>query len=892
MTKLRLLCATTALFAPGIAMAQTTGTVEAENEGEVLVVTGTRINNVEGISIPDTTKPRAVLEQEAIARQRPGQTILDTINLLPGVSFQNNDPYGSSGGTLTIRGFDSSRISLTFDGVPLNDSGNYAIYSNQQVDPELIDTVNVSLGTTDVDSPTASAAGGTVAYRTRVPMEEFGVRFSASIGEFNFRRVFGSIDTGALGPWGTRFFIAASRSQNDAPFNNFGTIDKQQVNARIYQPLGNNGDFVSLSGHYNQNRNNFLGSVPLRLDTVQANGQPRLAGGNSFDRFPLTRDERFLTVNAYCPSDTPQPGVGDTPASYSVRGNTLVCGSTFDERFNPSNTGNVRFNSRFTLSEQMLFTLDATYQYVLANGGGTATAREFGFDINPAGGAANCATTANSATVTCRPGYVGGQPYAGGRDLNGDGDTLDQVLVLAPSNTNTNRFTSSASLIYDINDQHRLRLAYTFDFAEHRQTGEVSLLDANSFPTDFFGRDNPVTDISGAPLQKRDRLSYAVLHQISAEYRGKFFDDRLTVNIGARVPYFTRDLTQNCFTTSAGGFVDCFSTNAAVRAEYATLNPTVVSSGVTLPRQGPRNVVYDFNEILPNLGLLFDVTPTVSVFANYAKGISVPSTDNLYNSLFFAVAVPPRSEITDSFDLGVRMRSGRLQAQLAGWYTIFNDRTASAYDVELNETVFRNLGRVDKMGVDFSLGYEPMENMLLYVFGSYMDSNIEDDIATGEQVINGQTITYFADTSGRRESGSADWLLGARVQGSLGPLELGVQAKYTGERYVYDTNEPVRAIVAGQTVQLFPATTDAYTLVDVDARLDLAQLFNMERFEGTYLQLNVTNLFDVLYVGGFGGGLSQTITRNAAGVTTGYGAPPFVQVGSPRTISASLVVQF
>ena len=86
-----------------------------------------------------------MLTQEFISRQTPGNSILDTINSLPGVSFQNNDPFGSAGGTLTIRGFDSSRIALTFDGVPLNDTGNYALYSNQQLDPELIEQVNVSL---------------------------------------------------------------------------------------------------------------------------------------------------------------------------------------------------------------------------------------------------------------------------------------------------------------------------------------------------------------------------------------------------------------------------------------------------------------------------------------------------------------------------------------------------------------------------------------------------------------------------------------------------------------------------------------------------------------------------------------------------------------------------
>ncbi|MFX5328505.1 TonB-dependent receptor plug domain-containing protein, partial [Acinetobacter baumannii] len=85
-------------------------------------------------------------------------------------------------------GFDNTRISQTFDGLPLNDTGNYALYSNQQLDPELIDQVNVNLGTTDVDSPTASASGSTVNYRTKLPSHDLGARLVGSIGDFNFRR--------------------------------------------------------------------------------------------------------------------------------------------------------------------------------------------------------------------------------------------------------------------------------------------------------------------------------------------------------------------------------------------------------------------------------------------------------------------------------------------------------------------------------------------------------------------------------------------------------------------------------------------------------------------------------------------------------------------------------
>lgn len=826
--------ATALALLPAHAMAQTTGTIAIEEDSEAILVTGTRIGaGVEGIILPDTSKARAALGEEAIRRQTPGQSILDTINLLPGVSFQNNDPYGSAGGTLSVRGFSSDRVSLTFDGVPLNDSGNYAIYSNQQLDPEVIEQVNVSLGSTDVDSPTASAAGGTINYRTRMPGRDLGAYVAASYGDFDFHRLFGMIDTGEFTPFGTRAFVSASVSRNDNVFNDFGRIYKQQYNGRIYQPIGANGDFVSVAGHYNQNRNNFFGSVGLRNDRDVPGG------------FPQTRDERFYSIER-CTVTEAVPGVRDESNS---------CGSTFDERFNPSNTGNIRGASRFTLADGLILTIDPSYQYVKANGGGTVNANEGLFNAGGTGIA----------------GFIGGQYYFG-RDLNGDGDTLDRVRLLAPSNTNTNRYGVAASLIYQLAPAHRVRLAYTWDRARHRQTGELDFLDQFGRPLDVFTNNNPLADVFGNIVQKRDRLSYAILHQVAGEYVGRFMDDRLTINAGLRAPFFTRELNQYCFTTSAGGFVDCVAPDQ--QAAYQAARPNSVA---------PTSTTYKYDKLLPNVGFTFDLAARTSLFANYARGLSVPSTDNLYNSLFFrgAPGAQPAPEVTDSFDLGIRHTQGMLQAQLAGWYTRFGNRTASSYDPELNETIFRNLGTVDKWGIDASIAVQPVPELVLYAFGSYLDSNIRDDIQTG--VANGQPI--FAPTSGKREAGSPTHMFGGRVQGMFGPVELGVQAKYTGPRYVYDTNEPVLGFVGGQTVELFDAKVPGYTSVDLDARLSLG-------LENTYLQLNVTNLFDKLYVGGFGGGLNQVVNRNAAGAVTGYGNPPFVQIGAPRTVSASLVIGF
>jgi len=875
--KKTLLLTTCAMVAfPTTAFAQSTGSVEFEEE--TIVVTGNRVQDVGGVQTPDAPKAKQVVTQELISRSGPGQNVLDTINVVPGVSFQNNDAYGNSGGTLSIRGFDSTRVSYTLDGIQLNDSGNYSIYSNFSIDPELIEQVNVSLGSTDVDSPTASAVGGTINQRTRTPGREFGGRFSASVGEYDYRRFFGMIDTGEIGPWGTRAFIAASTSKYDNPYNNYGKLDRTQYNAKIYQPVGGNGDFVSLAGRYNKDRNNFFGSLPLRLDAG------RTVGSGSGNRYPDNNDEREYNINYPCTVDVPQAGVADVANS---------CGTEFDRRFNPSNSANLRGNSRFTLTDNLVLTVDPSYQYTKANGGGTVTAREFGYDINPnpfnaTGGAgrANCATAANSAVVNCVAGFFGGSPYAGGVDLNGDGDLLDQVSVLSPSQTRTKRYAVIAGLRYNVNEAHSVRATYTYDRSNHRQTGEVGLLDSDGEPFSVFPVDDAVVDVNGVPLQKRDRQSYAILNQVAAEYRGEF--GPLTINAGARLPFFKRDLNNFCYTSSASGFVECSGGNDTVSGLIGTLNPSYSQ---------PQHRVLKYSKLLPNVGAIYDFTPNISAFASYSKGLSVPSTDNLYNAFFFPVDTDqarPNPETTDTFDGGLRYRSTKVQAQVAGWYTKFDDRLASAFDPELNATVYRNLGQVTKWGIDGSIAYSPVRSLTAYLFGSWNHAKIKDNVQIGT-LPTGTTcntvdptsetgIRNCAFTAGNREAGSPKYMYGASLVASINALDIGITAKRTGERYIFDNNRAVFAGPIATPTQVYSATADAYWLVNADVRFNLDRL--SPTLKQTYLQLNVYNLFDAFYVGGFGGGLSQSLSGAS------FGSPPFVQVGAPRTVSLTLNLGF
>jgi iron complex outermembrane receptor protein len=181
------------LLAAGLsqtAFAQSTGSEIVDEDMSEVVVSATKVRGIGILAEHTAPKSKVSLDGAYLANQTSGQSVFQALNQIPGVNFTNSDPFGTSGGNLRIRGFDGSRVSVTFDGIPLNDSGNYALFTNQMLDSELIERVDVNLGTTDVDSPTASATGGTVAYRTKKPNEEAGVETVMSVGDNSYRRAF------------------------------------------------------------------------------------------------------------------------------------------------------------------------------------------------------------------------------------------------------------------------------------------------------------------------------------------------------------------------------------------------------------------------------------------------------------------------------------------------------------------------------------------------------------------------------------------------------------------------------------------------------------------------------------------------------------------------------
>ncbi|MDV6332423.1 TonB-dependent receptor [Asticcacaulis sp. 201] len=811
--------ALTGLFAT-TTYAQTTGSDAVE---ATVVVTGRRgVKSIDGALTKESiSKSRSTITQDYIKTQTPGQTILQTINLVPGVNFTNNDPYGNSGGNLRIRGFDGSRVSLTFDGVALNDTGNYAIYSNQQLDPELIESAAVNLGTTDVDSPTASATGGTVSYKTVKPTKNFGVDATASLGSDNYTRAFLMVNTGEIA--GFTSFLTYSQTQYDK-FKGPGKMNKKQVNGRIYRTLNDAGDFVSVSANWNVNRNNNYRN--LSIAQFQANPN--------------------LDYDATCVQTVTGTGGAQIQSG---------CTNFYGQRINPSDTGSLRGQFKYHILPNLVFTFDPSFQYVLAEGGTqfeNVKEKDSRLDL--------------SGTDTAGPGV----------DLNGDGDTLDTITLWRPATTNTHRYGVSTSLIWDLNDNNRIRGAYTLDYGRHRQTGAFGYLKADGTPVDIWGgRDNIANAVKAADgnvLQNRNRFSIAKLEQFALEYRGQFFEDKLTVNLGVRSPVLTRELNNYCYQPSGGDFPRC-TTEPTTGTPTASGNVFLVGGGTTqyIP---PIKFKKEYKKTLPNLGVSYAFTETQSVYASYAEQISAPRTDNLYKYSRAAAAGSPlvvsvaEPETTQSIDLGYRYQSSTILLSTAFWSTKFKNRLVTTYDPETQLSIERNVGDVDQYGWDGQVGWQATKTLSLYGSASYNHAKLSNDLQL--------TATTFLPTKGKMLVETPEWTYSGRVQWNILPeVELGLQGKYVGERFTTDVNDE---------------KVKSYTTFDFDAS------YTLPFAKSTVLQVNVTNLTDEVYLGSLGSGLNaQTVLDvdpNTAGNQSKAGVTTFHYRGAPRTAMITLRTKF
>ncbi|ACI52375.1 TonB-dependent receptor plug [Gluconacetobacter diazotrophicus PA1 5] len=188
------------------------------------------------ISTARRTRSEQSVGQVQMQRILPGINPVKALEILPGVVFEDADPWGNNeqNSSLFIHGFNQNQLGFTMDGVPLGDQsyGNFNGLSPQRAAiSETIGMASVATGAGALGTASTSNLGGTLEFQTQDPLHRAGGQLDQTFGSWSTFRTFARIDTGDFGN-GNSAYVAWAR-QDARAWDFDGHQGGNQVNAKF-----------------------------------------------------------------------------------------------------------------------------------------------------------------------------------------------------------------------------------------------------------------------------------------------------------------------------------------------------------------------------------------------------------------------------------------------------------------------------------------------------------------------------------------------------------------------------------------------------------------------------------------------------------------------------------
>lgn len=176
--------------------------------------------NLEAVSVLGAGEARQVqrLRPQDLQILPPGTSLQKVLNRLPGVNAQSVDALGTNeqSMSLSLRGFSTTRLGYTFDGVPLGD-GAYNNYNGLSINRALISEnfggATLAQGIGNLGIASTSNLGGAIEYTSNDPSKTMGGRITQTIGSDMNRRTFARFDSGDY--HGFSMYLSGMRTTSD-----------------------------------------------------------------------------------------------------------------------------------------------------------------------------------------------------------------------------------------------------------------------------------------------------------------------------------------------------------------------------------------------------------------------------------------------------------------------------------------------------------------------------------------------------------------------------------------------------------------------------------------------------------------------------------------------------
>jgi iron complex outermembrane recepter protein len=444
----------------------------------------------------DTFKSRSTITRAAMEKDRATGNLYQSIELLPSVNSFNHDATGLFGGGLSMRGFNSDQIGFTINGVPVNDSGSYAVFPQEYVDQENVCTNTVSQGSSDQETPHIGASGGSIGLTTCDPSKTRKVQFGQTLGGLGLRRTFVGFHTGNM--FNDRFRAFASYSKSKSrKWKGEGGADRDHVDTGFSWTLAPGHTILGVLNYNTAVNNNINNPTLTELRT----------NGYYWDNTATFR--KTVAVNG-----TAQTETGSTPAYYLLA-------------TNPFENAIASLSGSFQLSDALTLKVQPYFWYGYGTGGIQQTTITESNFLTPAG------------TLT------------GTSDINGDGDTRDRLIVARSNVTHTLRPGFTVDLNYLAGD-HSIRVGLWAERARHAQTAPAVRVDAAGNPTTIWLDEGRILRADGTEYQNRNWQTNTKASAFYITDNYSFNNNRGLISAGVRFPRIERDFTNK---PSEGGVV-------------------------------------------------------------------------------------------------------------------------------------------------------------------------------------------------------------------------------------------------------------------------------------------------------------------------------------------------
>jgi len=403
----------------------------------------------------ESIKGRSTVTKEALDKQTATGNAIDKLKYTPGLNISSEDNTGLSGFRFTMRGLNSDQVGMSVDGMPINDSGNYALYSNLLGDPENIDQIFVTQGSSEADGPHIGSSGGNIGIVTIRPTKETGAFVKQVMGSNATRKTFARLNTGEVN--GLSNWLSASHTEGQM-WRGSGAVRADKVEWNSFFDAGD-GNTANLILKYHEQDNNSYSQ--LTKAQFQQNGR-------KYDPYPAT----------------PTVGANGKYNSYYALAQ------------NPFQTFTAVLNTQLKLADNLALSVIPYYYW--GNGSGVGSSS---YALNSGSNQGGVFDLGNLPT---------------GAQYNADG-TPNSGVYYRPSRTQTWRPGITTKLNWDLGD-HSVQFGYWYERARQSQTQPFIPLKSSGKPVDTWPDSNDaVVDANGNTIQGRDRFTITPAQKVWAQ---------------------------------------------------------------------------------------------------------------------------------------------------------------------------------------------------------------------------------------------------------------------------------------------------------------------------------------------------------------------------------------